>query len=99
MSRFLLDYRTLVALLFLTAVFPRTTGVAANDGPEMRRIPAGRFLMGRDDGPADERPQHQINLPEFFIDRLPVTNSQFARFLETEAVRIPAAKRWYDNDD
>jgi formylglycine-generating enzyme required for sulfatase activity len=99
MSRFLLEYRTLVALLFLTAVFPRTTGLAANDGPEIRRIPAGPFLMGRDDGPADERPQHRINLPEFFIDRLPVTNSQFAQFLEAKGVRGTAAKPWYDSDD
>jgi formylglycine-generating enzyme required for sulfatase activity len=99
MSPLLLDRRGLVALVFLTAVFARTTAIAANDNTEMRKIPAGPFLMGSDDGPADERPQHRINLPEFLIDRLPVTNSQFAKFLEVKEVRGTAAKRWYDSDD
>jgi formylglycine-generating enzyme required for sulfatase activity len=89
----------LLAILFLTAfvALPNTPG--ANDGVEMRRIPAGPFLMGRDDGPADERPQHRINLPEFLIDRLPVTNSQYARFLEAKGAQGRAGERWYDIDD
>ena len=99
MSRFLLGRRTLLALLFLTASIAPMRGAGANDGAEMRRIPAGTFLMGRDDGPADERPQHPIYLPEFFIDRLPVTNSQFARFLEARGVHGTAVERWYDSDD
>jgi formylglycine-generating enzyme required for sulfatase activity len=65
----------------------------------MIRIPAGSFLMGSNDGPIDERPQHRVNLPEFFIDRLPVTNSQFARFLNAKAVQLSAVQRWYDIDD
>jgi formylglycine-generating enzyme required for sulfatase activity len=99
MSCFLLGQRGLLAILFLTAfvALPNTPG--ANDGVEMRRIPAGPFLMGRDDGPADERPQHRINLPEFLIDRLPVTNSQYARFLEAKGAQGRAGERWYDIDD
>ena len=42
----------------------------------MVRVPGGLFLMGNSDGPEDERPQHQVNLAEFFIDRTPVTNAQ-----------------------
>ena len=99
MSRFLRGRRGLLWAVLLSACMAQTIRAGADDIAEMRRIPAGSFLMGRDDGPADERPQHRINLPEFFIDRLPVTNSQFARFLETEAVQMPAAKRWYDSDD
>ena len=71
----------------------------ANDDVEMLRIPAGPFLMGSDDGPADERPQHRISLPEFSIDRLPVTNAQFARFLESKGVGAVTGDRWYDIDD
>jgi formylglycine-generating enzyme required for sulfatase activity len=99
MSRYLIERRGLLALLILTAVFAQTIGAAANDGAEMSRIPAGPFVMGRDDGPADERPQNRINLAEFFIDRLPVTNSQFAGFLEAKGIRGTAAKHLYDSDD
>ena len=46
---------------------------------EMITIPAGTFTMGRDDGPEDERPAHQVTLPAFQIDRLPVTNALLDR--------------------
>lgn len=48
---------------------------------EMIQIPAGEFLMGSDSGPTDEQPAHRVSLPAIFIDRLPVTNAQFAEFL------------------
>jgi formylglycine-generating enzyme required for sulfatase activity len=99
MSRLLLGQGGLLAVLFLTAGIAQTTAAGANDGAEMRRIPAGPFLMGRDDGPADERPQHRIDLPEFSIDRLPVTNLQFARFLQAEGAQGTAAEPLYDSDD
>ena len=51
------------------------------DGAAMVRVPAGMFLMGFADGREDERPEHQVTLPAFDIDRAPVTNALYARFL------------------
>jgi iron(II)-dependent oxidoreductase len=65
----------------------------------MVRVPAGVFLMGRDDGPADERPQHSVQLAEFFIDRDKVTNAAFAAFLNAAGVSGPRGERYYDIDD
>jgi len=47
-------------------------------------IPAGEFTMGSPDeeGYADERPQHIVNLDEYQIEKYEVTNAQFARFIE-----------------
>ncbi len=49
-------------------------------------IPAGPFLMGsRDDEPdayPDEKPQHPLTLPAYYISRFPVTNAQFRPFVE-----------------
>jgi formylglycine-generating enzyme required for sulfatase activity len=49
-------------------------------------IPAGPFLMGSPDGDPDarrdEKPQHEVYLPDFYIDRTPVTNAQYRRFVE-----------------
>ena len=56
----------------------------------MIRIPAGTFLMGSNNGPEDERPQHRVEVAEFFIDRTKVTNSQFALFLNAIG---PAGRR------
>jgi formylglycine-generating enzyme required for sulfatase activity/nucleoside phosphorylase len=49
-------------------------------------IPAGPFMMGSDkqrDGQAfdDEFPQHEVNLPGFYLAHWPVTVAQFAAFV------------------
>jgi len=66
---------------------------------DMVSIPAGSFTMGADDGPADERPAHQVVLPAFAIDRLPVTNEQFAAFLNAVGPANTRGERLYDIDD
>lgn len=67
--------------------------------PEMVTVPAGAFLMGSNDGPQDERPAHRVNLPEFAIDRLPVTNAQFAAFLNAVGPVNGKGERLFDVDD
>jgi formylglycine-generating enzyme required for sulfatase activity len=49
--------------------------------PEMVRIPAGGFVMGTGRGPADERPRHTVDLPDYYLARTPVTNAQYAAFV------------------
>jgi len=44
-------------------------------------IPAGEFIMGSDNARSDERPQHQVYLDAFAVDRYKVTNAQYRRFL------------------
>jgi iron(II)-dependent oxidoreductase len=65
----------------------------------MVRIPAGVFVMGSNEGALDEKPQHQVTLKEFFIDRTPVTNTQFAEFLNAAGTRSNDGQRWYDTED
>ncbi len=78
---------------------PMGTAVAA-DPPEMVRMAAGTFTMGREDGPADERPTHRVTLAPFLIDRLPVTNAEFAGFLNALGGPVNAGgRRLFDWDD
>lgn len=75
---------------------------AGADVQEMVEVPAGPFTMGSDDGPADEQPAHRVELARFRIDRLPVTNADFAAFLEAHGARGMRAGqpyRRYDDDD
>lgn len=65
----------------------------------MVRVPAGVFLMGSEEGPADERPRHEVRLDEFFIDRTQVTNRAFALFLDAVGPRGPRGERYFDADD
>ncbi|OQX95654.1 hypothetical protein B6I21_04345 [candidate division KSB1 bacterium 4572_119] len=48
---------------------------------EMVHVPAGNFIMGSEDFEIDERPVREVFIDEFWIDKYPVTNSQYARFL------------------
>ena len=47
-----------------------------------RHIPAGSFVLGSDDGYADERPTQAVQVAAFWIDQTEVTNAQFASFVQ-----------------
>ena len=70
--------------------------IHAKTGIELIRIPAGPFLYGSADSDKlahdDEKPQRTIELPEYWIGRTPVTNAQFARFVEATGHRTRAEK-------
>jgi formylglycine-generating enzyme required for sulfatase activity len=42
-------------------------------------VPAGTFTMGSDDGYADEKPQHQVKMSAFCIDRTELTVAAYRR--------------------
>lgn len=49
---------------------------------EMVVIRGGEFFRGSNKGVRDERPRHLVRINHFALDVHPVTNEQFARFLE-----------------
>ena len=70
-------------------------------------VPAGEFLMGSPDDDRDaedrEKPQHRVYLPAYYLDRTPVTNAQYRRFIEAGGYgnaaywkEASAAGRWKD---
>ncbi|MBI1955359.1 MAG: SUMF1/EgtB/PvdO family nonheme iron enzyme [Acidobacteria bacterium] len=86
----------------ILAVFGLWAGsqvLAQSPSTEMVTIPAGPFLMGSDDGPADERPAHRIDLPAFQIDRTPTTNAQFTAFLNAVGPQGTGGALYYDAAD
>jgi sulfatase modifying factor 1 len=52
------------------------------DFANMVRIPGGTFWMGSNCHYPEEAPEHQVRVDEFRIDRFPVTNRDFSRFVE-----------------
>ena len=89
--------RALCAALLLAS--PLGSPAAQPPPSPMIEIPAGAFRMGSDTGPDDERPAHQVHLAAYAIDRLPVTNAEFAAFLNAAGPRNARGERLYDDDD
>jgi iron(II)-dependent oxidoreductase len=68
--------------------------VAPPAAPEVL-VPAGPFTMGTDTEPwalDNERPAHVVDLPAYLIDTAPVTNGQYAAFVESGGYDDP---RWW----
>src|SRR5262245_6680875 len=61
-----------------------TVEVAADVTPvaDMIRLPGGDFLMGSDRHYPEEAPTHRVRVDAFWMDRTPVTNREFRRFVE-----------------
>jgi formylglycine-generating enzyme required for sulfatase activity len=92
--------RGLASACFLAALTATAQWAAAQPAKDdMVDIPAGTFTMGQTNGPADERPAHQITLPAFRIDRYPVTNAQFAEFLGAVGPFNANGERLFDVQD
>jgi iron(II)-dependent oxidoreductase len=65
------------------------------DLPAETLIPAGPFTMGTTMEPwalDNERPAHQVDVPAFRIDTLPVSNGRYAAFIEAGGYDDP---RWW----
>jgi sulfatase modifying factor 1 len=50
--------------------------------PDMIWVPGGTFRMGSDKHYMEERPVHSVTVDGFWMDRFPVTNARFGRFVE-----------------
>ncbi len=67
------------------------------DAASMVYVSEGSFRMGSDTGNADERPQREVALDAFWIDKYCVTNAQYRAFLEeTDAFPPPPS---FSRDD
>ncbi len=54
--------------------------VEPRTGIRFLRVPAGTFLMGREDGQDYERPVHRVRVEELWLGETPVTNRQYEVF-------------------
>jgi len=65
----------------------------------MSIIPEGPFTMGSNVGPDDEKPEHSVFVKSFQIDILPVSNADFAQFLNSQGLQNQRGESFYDDDD
>jgi formylglycine-generating enzyme required for sulfatase activity len=73
-----------------------------SDGSDMVYVPAGPFWMGSEesdpDADDDEKPQHEVTLDAFWIDRTELTNGQYRRCVDDGTCSPPSSSRSYTRD-
>jgi formylglycine-generating enzyme required for sulfatase activity len=57
---------------------------------DMVLIPAGEFIMGNDSGGDDEKPEREVFLDAFYIDKYEVTNVQYKECVDAGTCNPPA---------
>ena len=63
-----------------------------SEGPEMVRVDGGAHEIGAPEGGFaydNERPRHRVELETFWIDRTPVTNEDYMRFMDETGAEAP----------
>ena len=76
------------------------TFIVDKDPELMVLIPAGCFLMGSEEGDADEQPKHKVHVDTFYIDTAEVTCARYECFLKETG--YPPHQMWtpeYDRPD
>ena len=63
------------------------------DGTVLVQIPSGTFQMGSNEREV-EKPVHIVTVPSYFMARVPVTNTQFLRFVS--ATSYTAKRNWQE---
>lgn len=56
---------------------------------EMAKISGGKFMMGRSDGDATEKPEHEVSVADFWMDKTEVSNADYYEFVKATNHKAP----------
>jgi formylglycine-generating enzyme len=74
--------RTPSSVLDRSDTTPPSLDADASSHTDMVWVPGGTFRMGSDKHYPEERPVHRVTVDGFWMDRMPVTNERFERFVD-----------------
>jgi formylglycine-generating enzyme required for sulfatase activity len=62
--------------------------------PAMVKVSGGTFMMGQNDGEADEKPVHEVTISDFLIGKFEVTVSEYSVFCDATGRPMPTEPEW-----
>ncbi len=65
-------------------------GAAANTKREMVLIEGGTFTMGSNNTGEEQKGEHTVTVPSFYLDKYEVTNAEYAEFIKDTGKPAPA---------
>jgi serine/threonine-protein kinase len=72
------------------ALQTQSSHLAANTKREMVLIEGGAFTMGSDNSGDEQKGEHQVTVPSFYLDKYEVTNAEWAEFIKNTDRPAPA---------
>lgn len=90
---------TIVPLIAIALSLAPTFAAQDNKFAGMVRVPGGPFTMGRDNGPPEEGPAHEVLLPPFYIDKNLVTIGAYSKFIQAKGPVGPKGEMYLDVGD
>jgi formylglycine-generating enzyme required for sulfatase activity len=61
-----------------------------SNGMEFMHVPAGKFLIGSENGDNDEKPQHTMDIPyDYWMARYPITNELYNSYAKVKEMKHP----------
>ena len=97
--RFFFSLTVLATSLALTQEVAGQSGSPGGPYAGMILIPAGPFTMGRDGGPEEEGPAHEVFLPSFYIDKNLVTVAEYVKLIRAKGPYGPRGEMYLDVED
>jgi formylglycine-generating enzyme required for sulfatase activity len=82
-----------------SAPVARPTTITNADNLVMALIPGGEFVMGDNDGDADEKPAHSVQVSAFYIDTHEVTQKSYQSLMEKNPSKFKAPDNPVDQVD
>ncbi|WP_165200536.1 formylglycine-generating enzyme family protein [Muriicola soli] len=67
--------------------------------PIMVKIKGGTYIMGQNDGEGDERPEHLVEIEDFYIAKFEITVSEYREFCLATDRTMPKQPEWGWIDD
>ena len=68
---------------------------------DMVEIPGGTFKMGRNSGSDNQRPEHEVTVQNFAMDKTEVTNAEFLDFIKSSGYKPSTGEKFlahWEND-
>lgn len=62
---------------------------------EMAKIAGGKFMMGRSNGLDPEKPEHEVNVKDFWMDKTEITAEEYYEFVKATDYK-PTPSYWED---
>ncbi|WP_082591137.1 formylglycine-generating enzyme family protein [Sediminicola sp. YIK13] len=86
----------LIVLALMCSAFSTKLLIIENiiKNPKMVEIEGGTFIMGQNNGEGDEKPEHLVEIKDFYIAKFEITVAEYRKFCNATKRDMPKKPEW-----